>query len=64
MKTIRSEHYKKAMRDRECWNCGIKIKKGERYLNRELRYDLKIITISFCLSDTCSPKLVTEGGGE
>lgn len=52
------------MRDRECWNCGIKIKKGERYLNRELRYDLKIITISFCLSDTCSPKLVTEGGGE
>ena len=40
------------------------IKKGEKYLNREIRYDGKIITLSFCLSDTCSPKLITEGGGE
>jgi len=62
MKTIRSEHIKKTARNRECYNCGMTIKKGEKYLNREIRYDGKIITLSFCLSDTCSPKLMTEGG--
>jgi hypothetical protein len=64
MKTIRSEHIRKAARNRECWNCGTTIRKEEAYLNREIRYDGKIITLSFCLSDTCSPKLVTEGGNQ
>ena len=63
MKTIRSECIKKAARNRECYNCGMTIKKGESYLNREIRYDGKIITLSFCLSGTCSPKLV-EGGNQ
>ena len=64
MKTIRSEHVKKTARNRECWNCGTTIRKGETYLNREIRYDGRIITLSFCMSDTCNPKLVTEGGEE
>ena len=39
MKTIRSEHIRKTARNRECYNCGMTIKKGEKYLNREIRYD-------------------------
>ncbi len=64
MKTIRSERVRKTARNRECYNCGMTIKKGEKYLNREIRYDGKIITLSFCLSDTCCPKLMTKGGNQ
>jgi hypothetical protein len=52
MKTMKQENYKKAQRTRSCWNCGGTIVKGDMYLNREMRYDRKIITFSFC-KDCC-----------
>jgi len=53
---IRKETIKTATtRDRECINCGCKIKKGSKYGNRLFCYDGKMITYSYCLSDTCYP---------
>ena len=53
--SIRSRKWKTARRNRECYRCGDTIKKGEKYLNIEKRYDGKIITFSYC----CIPKEVS-----
>ena len=38
---------RKNMRDRQCYGCMEKIKKGEMYVNHQFRYDKTIITASF-----------------
>lgn len=40
-----SEHTSK--RKRQCYRCMGNIKRGERYISHQFRYDRKIITISF-----------------
>ena len=43
--TIRNEKLKKSMRKRACAECGLKINKGEVYVNKEVRYDKTIISL-------------------
>jgi len=40
-----SEHI--ALRNRQCYKCMQTIKKGEKYINHQFRYDKKVKTISF-----------------
>jgi len=47
MASLRNEHERNASRDRECWTCGERIEKGDRYINRELRYDYSVKTFSY-----------------
>lgn len=51
---ILSQTVKKTRRNRECWNCGCTIKKGQQYGNRVSRYDSKLLTTNYCLSEHCS----------
>lgn len=53
---ILSQTIKKAGRNRECWNCGCTIKKGDEYGNRLERYDGRLITFNYCLYEGCGDK--------
>lgn len=45
---VRESKLKKSIRKRQCFKCECIIKKGEKYLNHQFRYDYRIITVSFC----------------
>ena len=46
-KDVRSTTIRKSRRYRECYYCGHPIRKDEKYVNHQFRYDGRIITISF-----------------
>lgn len=45
---VRCSSIQKTRRNRQCFYCGERtIKKGDNYVNHQMRYDNKIVTISF-----------------
>ena len=57
MSSLRKEGYRKSRRSRECWFCGGIIKKNEKYVFREMRYDKTIISFYYHDCNECAPKI-------
>ena len=47
MASVRQEKTTVSMRSRECWHCEERIKKGEKYVTRQIRYDKTIISFYY-----------------
>lgn len=50
MANFRSVERKKSLRQRECFECGNNIFKNEFYINIQIRYDYRILTVSRCVN--------------
>jgi hypothetical protein len=46
--SVRSTEERTSNRKRKCYGSGNIIKKGDKYINHQFRYDGSIITVSFC----------------
>jgi hypothetical protein len=55
MSKIRKAGTRKSMRNRECYNCGQKIMKGDLYVFIDESYDGKMICTSYHHSIECAP---------
>jgi hypothetical protein len=55
MSRLKKEGYKVSRRNRECWMCGGIIRKGEKYVFREERYDRTIISYYWHNCSECKP---------
>ena len=56
MSSIRRTEIKTSRRNRECWQCGKKILKGDQYVLREVRYDKTIMSFYFHNILGCKPE--------